>query len=173
MPPEGQMQKDIPVKEDSNTSPVDDDLKTSSLSQMQTAILLLTQLVGQQKLLVPQGSYAPRGIAILEPSSIPIFTSPLHDASAVLLHSDRLYRPLQTYSLLTPQRDDAQEENQRITVLELVNNSIECSVLMPWLETTGQMMEEDSKSGWEEWYIACRDATMLFKWVIKELCSFY
>lgn len=59
MPPEGQTQKDIPLKEDSNTSPVDDDLKMSSLSQMQTAILLLTQLVGQQKLLVHQGSYAP------------------------------------------------------------------------------------------------------------------
>lgn len=59
MPPEGQTQKDIPLKEDSNTSPVDDDLKTSSLSQMQTAILLLTQLVGQQKLLVHQGSYTP------------------------------------------------------------------------------------------------------------------
>nr|KIR45989.1 hypothetical protein I312_04531 [Cryptococcus bacillisporus CA1280] len=39
---------------------------------------------------------------------------------------------------------------------------------MPWLETTGQMMEEDSKSGWEECYIAFRGATMLFKWVIKE-----
>lgn len=46
MPPEGQTQKDIPLKEDSNTSSVDDDLKTTSLSQMQTAILLLTQLVG-------------------------------------------------------------------------------------------------------------------------------
>lgn len=140
---------------------------------MQTAILLLTQLVGQQKLPVPQGSYAPRGIAIPEPSSIPIFTGPLHDASAVLLHTDRLYRLLRTYSLLTPLGDDVQDENRRITVLELANNSIECSALMPWLETTGWMMEEDSESGWEEWLIAFKDATMPFEWAMKELRSLY
>lgn len=174
MPPEGQTQKDIPLKEDSNTSPVDDDLKTSSLSQMQTAVLLLTQLVGQQKLPVPQGSYAPRGIAIPEPSSIPIFTGPLHDASAVLLHTDLLYRLLRTYSLLTPQRNDVQEENRRVTVLELANNSIiECSALMPWLETTGRMMEEDGESGWDEWLIAFKDATMPFEWAITEQRSLY
>lgn len=67
-----------------------------------------------------------------------------------------------------------QEENRRVTALELANNSIiECSALMPWLETTGRMMEEDGESGWEEWLIAFKDATMPFEWAINEQRSLY
>lgn len=79
-----------------------------------------------------------------------------------------------TYCLLTPQRNDVQEENRRVTVLELANNSIiECSALMPWLETAGRMMEEDGESGWDEWLTAFKDATMLFEWAIMEQRSLY
>lgn len=44
---------------------------------------------------------------------------------------------------------------------------------MPWLETTGRMMEEDGESGWEEWLIAFKDATMPFEWAINEQRSLY
>lgn len=44
---------------------------------------------------------------------------------------------------------------------------------MPWLETTGRMMEEDGESGWEEWLIAFKDATMPFEWAINEQHSLY
>nr|KIR46158.1 hypothetical protein I312_04702 [Cryptococcus bacillisporus CA1280] len=46
MPPKGQTQKDAPLSEDSNPAGVEEDLKTSSLAQMQDAIAYLSQVKG-------------------------------------------------------------------------------------------------------------------------------
>ncbi|AAW44094.2 hypothetical protein CNF03280 [Cryptococcus deneoformans JEC21] len=170
MPPKRQTPKDTPLPEEVNSLPVDGDLN----SQIAAAILYLSKLVGQQNSsAAAQGNYAPRGISIPEASDIPTFTGPIRDVPAVILHTDRLYKLLRTYSLFSPGNDDVREENRRVTILELANNSIECKALQAWVRTTGRMMEEDGESGWEECIVAFKDAAMPLEWAQKEFRSLF
>lgn len=77
------------------------------------------------------------------------------------LYKQDMYDSIRTCSLYTPGSDYAQEENRRVTILDLASNSIECSALQAWVETTGGMTEEDGESGWEEWIVAFKDASAI------------
>lgn len=89
------------------------------------------------------------------------------------LYKQDMYDSIRTCSLYTPGSDYAQEENRRVTILDLASNSIECSALQAWVETTGGMTEEDGESGWEEWIVAFKDAAMSLEWTMKEFRSLY
>ncbi|OWZ40053.1 hypothetical protein C343_06137, partial [Cryptococcus neoformans C23] len=179
MPPKGQTQKDAPLSEDPNPVEVEDDFKASSLTQMQNAIIYLSEVVSQQQQAlqstpVPQATtvvthgYAPRGIVLPKASHVPVFTGPLNDASTVLRHADRLHNLLRTYSLLTPLDDPQREENRRVSILEVANNSVECAGLLAWVDNIGRMMETDGESNWDAWVAAFKDAALPLEWAVTE-----
>ncbi|OWT42017.1 hypothetical protein C362_00388 [Cryptococcus neoformans Bt1] len=112
---------------------------------MQNAIIYLSEVVSQQQQAlqttpVPQATtvvthgYAPRGIVLPKASHVPVFTGPLNDTSTMLRHADHLHNLLRTYSLLTPLDDPQREENRRVSILEVANNSVECAGLLAWVD---------------------------------------
>ncbi|OXC84279.1 hypothetical protein C344_03438 [Cryptococcus neoformans AD1-7a] len=184
MPPKGQTQKDAPLSEDPNPVGVEDDFKASSITQMQNAIIYLSEVVSQQQQAlqstpVPQATtvvthgYAPRGIVLPKASHVPVFTGPLNDASAVLRHADRLHNLLRTYSLLTLLNDPQREENRRVSILEVANNSVECAGLLAWVDNVGRMMETDGESNWDAWVAAFKDAALPLEWAVTEQRSLH
>ncbi|OXM78050.1 ubiquitin carboxyl-terminal hydrolase 48, partial [Cryptococcus neoformans Bt63] len=117
--------------------------------------------------------YAPRGIVLPKASHVPVFTGPLNDASAVLHHADRLHNLLRTYSLLTPLDDPQREENRRVSILEVANNSVECAGLLTWVDNVGWMMETNGESNWDVWVVAFKDAVLPLEWAVSEQRSLH
>ncbi|OXG17102.1 ubiquitin carboxyl-terminal hydrolase 48, partial [Cryptococcus neoformans Tu259-1] len=117
--------------------------------------------------------YAPRGIVLPKASHVLVFTGPLNDASTVLHHADHLHNLLCTYSLLTPLDDPQQEENWRVSILEVTNNSVECAGLLAWVDNVGRMMETDGESNWDAWVAAFKDAALPLEWAVSEQRSLH
>lgn len=80
----------------------------------------------------------------------------------MLRHADRLHNLLRTYSLLTPLDDPQREENRRVSILEVANNSVECAGLLAWVDNVGRMMETDGESNWDAWVAAFKDDRLQF-----------
>ncbi|OXG48609.1 hypothetical protein C352_06733, partial [Cryptococcus neoformans CHC193] len=140
------------------------------VSQQQQA--LQSTPVPQATTVITHG-YAPRGIVLPKASHVPVFTGPLNDASAVLRHADHLHNLLRTYSLLTPLDDPQWEENRRVSILEVANNSVECAGLLAWVDNVGWMMETDGESNWDAWVAAFKDAALPLEWAVSEQRSLH
>ncbi|OXG27188.1 ubiquitin carboxyl-terminal hydrolase 48 [Cryptococcus neoformans] len=126
----------------------------------------------QQATTVVTHGYAPRGIVLPKASHVLVFTGPLNDASAMFRHADRLHNLLRTYSLLTPLDDPQQEENRRVSILEVANNSVECAGLLAWVNNVGRMMETDGESNWDVWVAAFKDAALPLEWAVSVIYSY-
>lgn len=55
-----------------------------------------------------------------------------------------------------------------MTVIELVNNSIECAGLVGWVEQDSRCMEADGITTWETWSAAFKAKAMLSNWEFHE-----
>ncbi|KAE8540693.1 hypothetical protein D1P53_003057 [Cryptococcus gattii VGV] len=166
MPPKGQTQKDVPLPEDSNPAGVDDDVKASSLVQMQNTITYLSEVwshmvthlevLSFQKPLISQSSLVP---SMMHPQS---FT--------MLITSTTSSAPIPSSCFWTiPQW----EENRCVSILEVTNNSVECARLLAWVDNIGWMMETDGKSNWDEWVAVFKDAALLLEWAVTEQRSLH
>ena len=77
------------------------------------------------------------------------------------------------HGLLTPSDDEEVEERRRVTVIELVNNSIEYAGLIGWVEQDGRCMEADGITTWEMWSAAFKAKAMLSNWEFHESCTLF
>ncbi|KAE8538595.1 hypothetical protein D1P53_004957 [Cryptococcus gattii VGV] len=147
--------KDAPLSEDSNPAGVEDDVKASSLVQMQNVITYLSEVVSQQQQTL-QSTLVAQPALVTQTTTIVthVFTGPLNDVSTVLHHADHLHNLLHGYSLLMPLDYPQQEENRHVSILEAANNSVDCAGLLAWVDNISQMMETDGESNWDEWVAA-------------------
>ncbi|OXG40122.1 hypothetical protein C355_06909 [Cryptococcus neoformans Th84] len=138
-----------------------------------TLALLTEALLKQQKQSTTKDRYNPQDLPLPKAVDLPRFQGPLGDADGVLTHLHQLQQVLHTHALLTPSDDVEVEEKCRMTVIELVNNSIECAGLVSWVEQDGHCMETDGTTTWEAWSAAFKAKAMPAHWefrISRTLC---
>ncbi|OWZ45305.1 hypothetical protein C343_02551 [Cryptococcus neoformans C23] len=132
-----------------------------------TLALLTEALLKQQKQLTTKDWYNRRGLSLPKATDLPCFQGPLGDADGILTHLHQLQQVLHTHTLLTPSDDVEVEEKCWMTVIELANNSIECTSLVGWVEQDGRRMETDGTMTWEAWSAAFKAKAMPAHWEFR------